>query len=166
MTTEEAVIISLEEKLPFLKGKLTSPAEKRVFSEFLDRNQFNRAVKVLREETDFFRAHHVVGTDEGEDLGFHYLFSNTDHVILVLKEKVPKKNPEIDSVTPFYPAFLLHEMELQDLFGADIDGLPTKKHYPLPDNWPEGQYPMRKEWDPKKFNKDTMTYEEGGDSDE
>lgn len=166
MTPEEKVIEELEEKIEFLKGKLTSPCEKRIFSAPLDRNQFNRVIRFLHDKTTFFRAHHVIGVDDGDELGFIYLLSNSDNIMLALKEKAPKSNPEIDSATWLYPAFLLHELELCDLFGAVIDGLPDRPHYPLPDNWPKGQYPMRKEWKPEYFNKDTMTYENPEDNGE
>lgn len=159
MTKEEALMAKLSEKLPFLANKLTSPAEKRIFSAPLDRNQFNKAVRTLHDSLGF-RAHHVIGVDDGDTLGFLYLFSDADNIMLCLKESVPKKNPEIDSATWLYPCLLLHELELVDLFGAAIDGLPNRPHYPLPDSWPAGNYPMRKEWNPKYFNKDTMTYEE------
>jgi Ni,Fe-hydrogenase III component G len=29
-----------------------------------------------------------------------------------------------------------------------VTGLPEGSRYPLPDNWPEGQYPLRKDWKP------------------
>ena len=58
------------------------------------------------------------------------------------------------------PSIVLHEREIVDLFGVEVEGLPDGPHYPLPDGWPEGNYPMRKDWDPKKFNKDTMKYEQ------
>lgn len=160
MSKEEALMTRLCEELPFLKDKLSSPAEKRIFSSPLDRNQFNRAVRALHDRLGFYRAHHVIGVDDGDTLGFLYLFSNEDNIMLCLKESVPKSHPEIDSATWLYPCLLLHELELADLFGAVIDGLPNRPHYPLPDGWPEGNYPMRKEWNPAYFNKDTMTYEE------
>jgi len=32
------------------------------------------------------------------------------------------------------------------MLGVQIEGLPPGKRYPLPDNWPAGQYPLRKDW--------------------
>jgi Ni,Fe-hydrogenase III component G len=91
-------------------------------------------------------------------LGFVYILSNAEGILLALKEKAPKAEPRISSLSCLYPAVLLHERELVDLFGAQIEGLPEGLSYPLPDGWPEGNYPMRKEWNPKYFDKDTMTY--------
>jgi membrane-bound hydrogenase subunit beta len=32
------------------------------------------------------------------------------------------------------------------LLGAQVEGLPQSSRYPLPDNWPKGQFPLRKDW--------------------
>ena len=37
------------------------------------------------------------------------------------------------------------------MFGIKVEGLPEGERYPLPDGWPEGQYPLRKDW-----NKDML----------
>ena len=73
-------------------------------------------------------------------------------------------DPRVRSQYALYPSLLMHERELVDLFGADMRELPPGPSYPLPDGWPKGQYPLRKEWNPAYFNKDTMRYEppEGG----
>ena len=47
----------------------------------------------------------------------------------------------------------------QQITGINVSGLPDGPSYPLPDCWPEGQYPLRKEWNPAYFNKQTMAYE-------
>lgn len=159
MSSEEKIIEQLAAEFPFLDGGLSSPREKRIFSQPLEAEDFMKVVTYLHDKTDFSRAHHVVGVDDGDDLGFIYLFSNSEYIILALKEKAPKTDPVIESVNRLYPSLLLHELELVDLFGAKIKNLPKRPHYPLPDGWPKGNYPMRKEWNPAYFNKDTMTYE-------
>ncbi|MEI6093142.1 MAG: NADH-quinone oxidoreductase subunit C, partial [bacterium] len=58
----------------------------------------------------------------------------------------PKSNPVIKTITDTFPGGDLYERELTDLLGAKIDGLPNGIRYPLPDGWPEGQYPLRKDW--------------------
>jgi NADH:ubiquinone oxidoreductase subunit C len=63
-----------------------------------------------------------------------------------LKTSVIKSNPVINTVTSFFPGAEIYEREVSDLFGAVVDGLPKGNRYPLTDDWPKGEYPLRKEW--------------------
>ncbi|MFY9447125.1 MAG: NADH-quinone oxidoreductase subunit C [Dethiobacteria bacterium] len=158
MSNEEAIIQRLVEKFDILKDRLHFQRSKRIFSDFLTREEFEAVLPYVRDEMGFNRASHVVGTDEGEDLGFIYLLTNDDGVILALKEKAPKSNPKIKALTGDYPSLEFHERELVGLFGAEVEGLPAGPPYPLPDGWPEGNYPLRKEWNPEYFDNRTMSY--------
>ena len=70
-----------------------------------------------------------------------------------------RPEPQVRSMGELYPSLMLHEREMVDLFGVQVSGLPEGPRYPLPDCWPEGEYPLRKEWNPAYFNKQTVTYE-------
>ena len=159
MSREEEIVKELCDKFPFLKDRIYVQKEKRIFTKELSKEEFEQIIVFVHDEMDFYRSHHVIGTDEGENLGFLYIVSNNDNILLVLREIAPKSNPVINSICNLYPSIVLHERELVDLFGAVVEGLPEGPSYPLPDNWPKGNYPMRKEWNPKYLNKDTMTYE-------
>ena len=87
-----------------------------------------------------------------------FILSNREGIILALKEKAPKLDPRIRTMTELYPSLELHERELVNLFGAVVEGLPGDSSYPLPDGWPKGSYPLRKDWKPEYFDKNTMTY--------
>ena len=49
------------------------------------------------------------------------------------------------SVTPFVPACVWGERELRDMFGLIPEGLPDRRRLVLPDDWPSGLYPLRKD---------------------
>jgi Ni,Fe-hydrogenase III component G len=38
------------------------------------------------------------------------------------------------------------------MLGVNVEGLPEGKRYPLPDDWPDGQYPLRKDWNKKMLD--------------
>lgn len=155
---EQMIVDKLCEKFAFLQDQVFVQRQKRIVTGFLNKQEFKQVLSYIHDELGFCKAHHVVGTDEGSDLGFVYIFSNSDGIIFALKEKAPKSDPKIDTLTDMYPSLLLHERELIDLFGAQIEGIEDGPNYPLPDGWPEGNYPMRKEWKPEYFDKNTMTY--------
>lgn len=156
--TEEKVIEHILIKFPFLENKLVSPRPGRIVSPYLLREHFEQVFVFVAQEAGFNRFHLVIGVDDGEDLGFIYVLSNEDNILLILKQNAAKSEPVIKSVTDIFPNALWHERELVDLFGAVVEGLPEGPSYPLPDGWPKGNYPLRKEWQVEYFDRETLTY--------
>jgi len=50
----------------------------------------------------------------------------------------------IPSICAAAPAASLYERELMEMFGIDVEGTPVTQKLVLPDDWPEGVYPLRK----------------------
>ncbi|NLW57009.1 MAG: NADH-quinone oxidoreductase subunit C [Firmicutes bacterium] len=158
MQAEQKIVAQLVKKFAFLQERIFVQRQKRIFTLPLVKEEFEQVLPYLHAELGFAKASLVVGTDDGDDLGFIYILSNREGIILALKEKTPKSDPRIKTVTDLFPALALHERELVNLFGAVVEGLPGDSSFPLPDGWPEGSYPMRKDWNPQYFDQETMTY--------
>jgi len=156
--TEQSVIDSILVRFPFLENKLISPRPGRIISAALLREHFEQVFSFVAQEAGFFRFHVVIGVDDGEDLGFVYVLSNENNIMLILKQKAPKSAPVIGSINDIFPNALWHERELVDLFGAVVEGLPPGPSYPLPDGWPQGNYPLRKEWKVEYFDRENLIY--------
>lgn len=159
MRTEQEIVAALQAQFPFLAEAVTVPRPQRVVLNMLPQAQFFEVIAYLHDHLGMTRGLNVLGTDEGADLGFVYMVSGAENIIVILRTSAPKRSPRIRSLTYMYPSFVLFERELVDLFGAKVEGLPEGPHYPLPDNWPKDQWPLRKEWNPEHFNRDTMQYE-------
>jgi len=97
----------------------------------------------------------ITGLDNGTEFEFLYHIANTDGILMSLKRKASKDNPVIPSVLPIFTGATFYELELEGLLGVKVDGLPEGRQYPLPDNWPKEQYPLRKDWvpEPRKIEK-------------
>lgn len=145
---EHKLVTALTERFPTLVDRVHVERPQRVTTDWLSQEEFLPVIRFLHDELGLTRGHNVIGTDEKEELGFVYLISGSERVIVALHTRAPKSNPRIRSMTDLYPVFLLFERELVDLFGAIIEGLPKGRSYPLPDKWPRDQWPLRKEWDP------------------
>ncbi|HNW45525.1 MAG TPA: NADH-quinone oxidoreductase subunit C [Elusimicrobiales bacterium] len=87
----------------------------------------------------------VTGFDEGENLGAYYHLNNSA-LILNLKVKTPRANPVIPSILAVFPVAVSYEKELEDTLGIKVEGLPPGRRYPLAEDFPVGQYPLRKDW--------------------
>lgn len=92
----------------------------------------------------------ITGLDTGEQFEFLYHISNGDGILMTLKYSTLREGEiVIPSVLPIYQGATFYERELEGLLGVQVEGLPEGRQYPLPDNWPEGEYPMRKDWTPQ-----------------
>jgi Ni,Fe-hydrogenase III large subunit len=64
---------------------------------------------------------------------------------LTIKVEVPKEEPKIQTITDLITGATFAELETSDLFGIIFEGNPLSNHFILPENWPEGVYPLRKD---------------------
>ncbi|NJE61004.1 NADH-quinone oxidoreductase subunit C [Thermococcus sp. 21S7] len=92
----------------------------------------------------------MVGTDERtvEDaFSITYWFADTSKgEILGVRLYVPEDRPVFPSVAQFHRGALWFEREVQDLLGVEAEGLPDQRRLILPDDWPEGVYPLREDF--------------------
>lgn len=86
----------------------------------------------------------ISGVDNGREIEVLYHFV-TEGVSLNLRAAVPKGDERIDTITPVVPAAILYEREIMDMFGVEIVGHPDPRRLILPEDWPEGDYPLRRD---------------------
>jgi len=94
-------------------------------------------------------------TASGVDARYHmeilYHFTIEDiNLLISLRVKLKKPNLEIDSLTPVFEGANWIEREIHELLGINFKGHPDLRRLLLCDEWPEGVYPLRrdyKEWD-------------------
>ncbi|HAF94682.1 MAG: hypothetical protein A2021_01240 [Elusimicrobia bacterium GWF2_52_66] len=92
----------------------------------------------------------ITGFDEGENLGAFY-HATDNHIMATIKVKTPLSSPKLPTITGIFPGAISYERELEDLFGIKIEGLAPGRRYPLSDDFPKDQYPLRKSWKTADF---------------
>jgi len=153
MANEQAIQQELQEKFPYFDGKIKILGDRRLWAEVESANFFE-AFDYIVKKMNFPMLCIITGLDSGDNLEFIYHLSRYDGTMLNLKTFVPKTNPVHKTVMiDYFPGAELYERELVDCFGAKIEGLPEGNRYPLPDGWPEGQYPLLKDWTPDMLDK-------------
>ncbi|WP_019178467.1 hydrogenase large subunit [Methanomassiliicoccus luminyensis] len=70
-----------------------------------------------------------------------------DHFVSVISSLDPGTR-QFPSLTPYISAANWYEREVQDMFGLIPTGHPDPRPLVLYDDWPSGQYPLRKDFDP------------------
>ena len=145
MANEQAIVDELVKRFSIPEADARIARERRIFISVALKD-FRAMLECARNALGFTILCTITGHDEGENLAFSYHLAHIDGTILTIKTFAPKATPEIRTVTDLYEVGVSYERELVDLLGAKVAGLPPGKRYPLPDGWPEGQYPLRKDW--------------------
>lgn len=82
------------------------------------------------------------GDNEGGiNLLYHFCQGSS---VLTLRTSLPYSRPVVPSVCDMIPYATLYERELIEMFGVTIEGTPSTQKLLLPDDWPDGVYPLRK----------------------
>lgn len=86
------------------------------------------------------------GTDTpaGFEILYHFSYDQTGEVYSLKVLISDKNNPEIDSITPLFSGAEWIEREIFELLGIKFTGHPNLKRLLLADDWPEGNYPLRR----------------------
>jgi Ni,Fe-hydrogenase III component G len=142
---EQEILQKLTARFPYLDGKGRVARARRIFVDVPNEN-FRTVLGYAMKELGFSILTTMTGTDDGETLGFMYHLASMNGMILNLKTSAPKTNPVIKTVTDLFPTGEMYEREVVDLLGAKVEGLKPGRRYPLHETWPEGQYPLRKDW--------------------
>jgi Ni,Fe-hydrogenase III large subunit/Ni,Fe-hydrogenase III component G len=93
----------------------------------------------------------MVGEDERATDGafrLSYTFAPAAGGWATVEAAIDPRRPSYPSVTPVVPAANWYEREVRDLLGIVPEGHPDPRGLVLHDDWPEGVYPLRKDFDP------------------
>ncbi len=86
-----------------------------------------------------------IDTRDAVEVLYHFCL-DPDHYTVTLKTAAPKPFPELDSITPVVPPAEWIEREMMDLLGIKFRNHPRPERLILADSWPEGVYPLRRDY--------------------
>ena len=93
------------------------------------------------------------GVDVRSHLEILYHFIREDiNLMISLRVKLSRSKPEIASLATMFEGANWIEREIHEILGINFKGHPDLRKLLLSDDWPEGVYPLRrdyKEWDEK-----------------
>jgi len=124
--------------------EISNPALRRIFLT-VDRANLAPVMTTLRDRLGFIYVATISGVDAGDVYEILYHMADA-HGNVNVRTRVPKADPHVASITPIIPGAIFYERELQDMFGLVIDGLPDPRPLITSDDWPAGNYPLRKDW--------------------
>jgi len=145
MTREEVAKAALIKKFGFLENLVRIQRERRIFIDDAGQD-FDRILDFASEDLGFSVLCAITGSDDGKRYEFIYHMARPKGDMLNIKIYTPRDGSRVKTITDKFPGAEIFERELTDLLGVKIDGLGEGNRYPLSDDWPEGEYPLRKDW--------------------
>jgi len=99
-----------------------------------------------------FRFDTASAVDDFDSLEILYHFSHdTSGITISLRALLKdKQDPHIDTITNITKSAWWIEREMHELFGIEFNGNNDLRPLLLPDDWPKGVYPLRKDFIPPK----------------
>lgn len=144
----EMIIESLNTKFPDVISETKIESDIRI-SAYSEAEQIVEVCKYLKEELQFGHlcAETAIDQIQKNEIEVIYLIGSYDHpVVLTLKVKLPRSNPEIESVVPVYWNANWYERETYELFGVQYRNHPDLRNLVLPDEL-LGDWPLRKDYE-------------------
>jgi Ni,Fe-hydrogenase III component G len=142
--SDTEIVENLRRDLGATALELTNPDRRRVFLKVAPADLVP-AVTLLRDRYGCAYLATISGLDTGAAFEFLYHFASPV-VNINVRTEVARDGGRLPTICAVIPGAVLYERELQEMFGVVVDGIPDGRRLNLPDDWPDGVYPLRKDW--------------------
>jgi membrane-bound hydrogenase subunit beta len=129
-------------------GKQIIQTRPRRFWIDLKPEELRDAVKTVKEKFGIFHLSTICGEDMRDHILANYFMSG--EVCIALRVRMDHKKPAVPTLADVIPGAIPYERELRDMFGVDPVGNPDPRRATLPEDWPVGVYPLRKDCHPPR----------------
>ena len=152
--TRENILTDIQERFKDDIIDFYDKSPKRVYIEIKPESLVKVATYIFKDLGARFNIASGVDTPANMEILYHFSFEHLEpeflNVMISLRIKLDRKKPTAVSLAPVFKGANWIEREMHDILGINFDGHPDLRKLLLPDEWPEGVYPLRKdykEWD-------------------
>ena len=142
--SQEKVIDALVNEFPGSISDVKIPRLNRAFVT-VEKDSLKNTVRYLKDKQGFTYITTITAVELPDNYEVVYHLRNNGFN-LNIKVKLQKNNTVIPSITDILNGAVLYEREVNDLMGIYPEGHPNPSRLILAYDWPEGVYPLRKEW--------------------
>ncbi len=142
------ILKSLTGTFPEAISEATAKSEIRARA-YVDKEKVKEVCQYLKDSLQFDHLCSVCGVDyiKWNELEVVYHIASYNHpVVLMLKARLPRDNPEIESVVPVYWNANWYERETYEFYGIKFKNHPNLKPLVLPEDM-LGEWPLRKDYE-------------------
>lgn len=140
---KNGIITAIQTQLGQSALNLESKSDRRAYFDIPAARLEQSSYVMLDEFGARFQIATAVDTDAGYEVLYHWALDEKDCVV-TFRILLEHNAPELDSIALMCPAAEWIEREMWELMGIQFKGHPDMRHLLLADDWPEDNYPMRK----------------------
>ena len=149
MKIEEA-FAKAQEHLAGLGKGATNPEPNRLDVVIHSQDLYSAVAGLQSEKWGYLSA--ITGLDlgvaaDGLEALYHFC---SGAAVLTLRVPLPRQGGEVPSIHTLIPVADFFERELMEMFGVTVRDIRDASHLFLPDDWPDGVYPLLKDFDPQR----------------
>ncbi len=147
--TREEVLGDLRKKFKDDIVEILDKRSKKIYIEIKQESLVKVASYIFKDLKARFNTASGVDMRNHMEILYHFLIEDIN-LLISLRVKLQKSKLEIDSLLPIFEGANWIEREMHEILGINFKGHPDLKRLLLPDDWPDGVYPLRrdyKEWD-------------------
>jgi NADH:ubiquinone oxidoreductase subunit C len=146
--TIESVLQTAAELLASWAKESAAPESNRL-DLIIEPGDLRAAVQKLQDEHWGYLST-ITGLDLGVEAGqlemlYHFC---SGAAVVTLRVRLPRENPVVPTIQNIIPSVSFYERELNEMMGVTFEGAPVEDRLFLPDDFPAGVYPLRKDFDP------------------
>jgi NADH:ubiquinone oxidoreductase subunit C len=144
METENEIVEKLRQSLKDAILEVSAPRKRRIFLH-VKTDSLVDTIKYLVNDLEFKHISTITGSDLGQEMELIYHLAYKGSVELSIRVTLPTNNPSVPTITSIIPGAVLYEREVHDILGVNFEGQPDLSPLILPEEWPKGVYPLRKD---------------------
>ena len=142
--TRAEIIKSIKDKFPKEIKNFFDKSKKRIYIDIDAKDLPNLAKHIFSDLGARFNIASAVDMPKRMEILYHFTIDEMN-LVISLRALLDKRDPHAPSLTPFMRGAEWIEREIHELFGIEFDGHADIKPLLLPDNWPKGKHPLRRD---------------------
>ncbi|MBU1694811.1 MAG: NADH-quinone oxidoreductase subunit C [Verrucomicrobia bacterium] len=146
MMTREEIVAQIKERLGAKIVDFHEKSAKRYYVEVRPEDVPEATRLIHKELGARFQIASGVDTPTAIEILYHWAFDQQGFVVTI-RTKLDREHPEIESVSSICTGTEWIEREMWELLGVHFKNHPDLRHLLLDDNWPEGKYPLRRDYE-------------------
>ena len=143
--TKHEIVCGIKEKLGDRIVEWYDKSPRRTYVEVKPGDVPDATRVLFKELGGRFQIASGIDTPTAIEILYHWAFDSVDFIVTV-KTKLDRDNPEIESLASICTGIEWIEREMWELLGITFRNHPDMRHLLLLDEWPEGKYPLRREY--------------------